>query len=218
MTDNATDEARAALAAEPLAPPLCLSDFETLQGIALDMVESLRPIVIPEILGVLRKAIKQLPAPTPPADGEVKTPEEVRAAFAELERRQENLRNFRQLRAALATPTPPADGEVEELAAWLEREADCAAKHSMTNIDSPEDLRRAAALLRQLPPVGLWAEEYFHPASGARIVRDLVVHSGEPGECWTVRNSRHVNPCTEFSTLAAASAALQQTRREKSDD
>jgi hypothetical protein len=46
------------------------SDFQTLQGIALDMVESLRPIVLPEILGVLRRAIKQAPAPAPAADGE----------------------------------------------------------------------------------------------------------------------------------------------------
>ena len=44
------------------------SDFQTFQGLALDMVESLRPIVIPEILGVLRKAIKS-------------TPEEIEAQF-----------------------------------------------------------------------------------------------------------------------------------------
>jgi hypothetical protein len=35
------------------------SDFQTLHGIALDMVDSLRPIVIPEILNVLRRAIRE---------------------------------------------------------------------------------------------------------------------------------------------------------------
>jgi hypothetical protein len=41
-------------------------DFQTLHGIALDMVEALRPIVIPEILNTLRRAIRELMAePTP---------------------------------------------------------------------------------------------------------------------------------------------------------
>ena len=56
--------ARTALAAEPSAPDPDPSDFQTLQGIALDMVESLRPIVIPEILGTLRRAIRE-PAACP---------------------------------------------------------------------------------------------------------------------------------------------------------
>ena len=50
---------------EPPAPDPEPSDFQTFQGIALDMIESLQPIVIPEILGVLRKAIRQPPAPVP---------------------------------------------------------------------------------------------------------------------------------------------------------
>ena len=57
---------------EPSAPDPDPSDFQTLQGIALDMVESLRPIVIPEILGTLRRAIRE-PAATkmvPAGDGE----------------------------------------------------------------------------------------------------------------------------------------------------
>lgn len=55
------------------APAPDPSDFQTFQGIALDMVESLRPIVIPEILDVLRKAIKSTgqpaPSPAPTAEG-----------------------------------------------------------------------------------------------------------------------------------------------------
>jgi hypothetical protein len=55
---------------EPPAPDPEPSDFQTFQGLALDMIESLRPIVIPEILGVLRKAIKSTGQPAPAADGE----------------------------------------------------------------------------------------------------------------------------------------------------
>ena len=55
---------KAALAAQPVAPSEDPSDFQTLHSIALDMVETLRPIVIPQILGVLSRAIEQSPAPT----------------------------------------------------------------------------------------------------------------------------------------------------------
>ena len=57
---------------EPPAPDPDPSDFQTLQGIALDMVESLRPIVIPEILGTLRRAIREHAATkmVPAGDGE----------------------------------------------------------------------------------------------------------------------------------------------------
>ena len=55
---------------EPPAPDPDPYDFQTFQGLALDMVESLRPIVIPEILGVLRKAIKSTGEPAPAGDGE----------------------------------------------------------------------------------------------------------------------------------------------------
>jgi hypothetical protein len=89
---------------EPPAPDPDPSDFQAFQGIALDMVESLRPIVIPEILGVLRKAIK-----------------------------------------STGQPAPAADGEREELASALE----VTGSHE---IPSYEQLRRAAALLRQPAP------------------------------------------------------------------
>jgi hypothetical protein len=55
---------------EPPAPDPEPSDFQAFQGLALDMIESLRPIVIPEILGVLRKAIKSTGQPAPATDGE----------------------------------------------------------------------------------------------------------------------------------------------------
>ena len=55
---------------QPPAPDPDPYDFQTFQGLALDMVESLRPIVIPEILGVLRKAIKSTGEPAPAGDGE----------------------------------------------------------------------------------------------------------------------------------------------------
>lgn len=71
---------RVALAWEPPAPAEP-ADFQTLQGIALDMVESLRPVVIPEIVAVLRKAIESTaqtaPAPAPAADGEREEREEL---------------------------------------------------------------------------------------------------------------------------------------------
>jgi hypothetical protein len=53
------------------------SDFQTLHGIALDMVDSLRPIVIPEILKVLRQAIREPMAEQQAAqsDPAVTTPE-----------------------------------------------------------------------------------------------------------------------------------------------
>ena len=77
----------------------------------------------------------------------------------------------------------------------------------------PECLRE---LREELPPKGLTPEEYFHADSGARIVREPC--DGEPGWCWTVSNSRHVNPCTEFPTLAAAWEAVQQARRQEVGD
>ena len=108
--------------------------------------------------------------------------------------------------------------EHEELAALIDQvalawEPDVCLLGNMT----AAKLAHAAALLRQLPPDGLEAETYSHPASGARVVRDLAPASGEPGWCWcwTVRDHRHVNPFTEFPTLAAAWAALQQASREE---
>lgn len=108
-------------------------------------------------------------------------------------------------------PTPPADGEVEELIwrlGWIVAQlSDIGWEDDSASVD------RAAALLRQLPPEGLEAMEYFHTDSGARVVHEP--RDGEPGWCWTVRNHRRVNPCTEFPTLAAAWEALQQARREE---
>lgn len=68
--------------------------------------------------------------------------------------------------------------------------------------------RRAATLLRQPapPPEGLSVMEYIHIDSGARIISEPSEECS--GGCWIVRNSRHVNPCTEFRTVADAVAAL----------
>ena len=105
---------------------------------------------------------------------------------------------------------PPADGEVEDLARCLGSVA-CHLS-GMGWVDDADYVDRAAALLRQLPPEGLMPVEYFHTDSGARIFHEPC--DGEPGWCWTVSNS-HVNPCTEFPTLAAAWEALQQARRQE---
>lgn len=107
-------------------------------------------------------------------------------------------------------PAPAADGEREAYAQWLD------GRGAMADLGVRNLYFRAAALLRQLPPEGLEAEEYFHTDSGARIVREPC--DGEPGWCWTVRNSRHVSPCTEFPTLADAWAALQQARWQEVGD
>ena len=153
------------------APDPDPSDFQTFQGLALDMVESLRPIVIPEILGVLHKAIK--------STGE---------------------------------PAPAGDGEREELAADLDECADScvlAEKHNWA-----KHMRRAAALLREPALEGLFPVEYWHMDSGARIFNEPSEEQPSRG-CWVVRNSRHVNPCTEFPTVAAALAALQPPQVEE---
>lgn len=115
-------------------------------------------------------------------------------------------------------PAPAVDGEREELARLLDGDGRylveaALARECQKTWELACRVIRAAVLLRQLPPDGLEAEEYVHADSGARIVREPC--DGEPGWCWTVSNSRHVNPCTEFPTLAAAWTALQQARRQE---
>ena len=178
---------------ETLEPPAPAdpSDFQTLQGIALDMVESLRPIVLPEILGVLRRAIKQAHAPAPAADGERDhvpgAGNMVPAAYAARLRQcpthgqlpanawgcPECLRELREELARLRARA--ADGEREELASALE-------VTGSYEIPSYEQLRRAAALLRQLPPEGLEAIQYWAGDDGAVIQRTL-----RAPESWAIR-------------------------------
>jgi hypothetical protein len=146
------------------------SDFQTLQGIALDMVESLRPIVLPEILGVLRRAIKQAPAPAPAADGERDhvpgAGNMVPAAYAARLRRcpthgqlpanawacPECLRELREGLARLRGSAVDGEREErEELATFLTKEA--VAMDCWFERDTAKKVRRAAALLRQPAPV-----------------------------------------------------------------
>lgn len=126
---------------------------------------------------------------------------------------------LRELREELARlRATAADGEREELAQWLEDEA---VYYKGLSTEASAKATRAAALLRQQPPEGLSVEEYYvenyyHVDSGARIVREPC--DEKPGWCWTVRNSRHVSPCTEFRTVADALAALRQARRQEVGD
>jgi len=99
-----------------------------------------------------------------------------------------------------------ADGEREELAQWLYRLADERSRNRRLGAQ-PSLLTRAAALLRQPAPEGLVVQEYVHLDSGARIIRDP--SEEQSGGCWVVRNSRHVSPIADFSTVAAALAALE---------
>jgi hypothetical protein len=131
-----------------------------------------------------RAAWKQTPAPAEVPE----IPEEVRSAFAELERRQEKLSNFRSLRESLAVdqppaPTPASDGEREALAAWLQIQAallrnvytipaglSCAAASRQAAL-----LESATTLLRQPAPAAVpvavserpWEREgWLHPEEG----------------------------------------------------
>ena len=81
-------------------------------------------------------------------------PDEVRESFAELERRQENLHRFRDLRTALA-PEPPAPDPHKALAARplleaVARMADRIGQHTVGEIAVISD--RAAAWLAENPP------------------------------------------------------------------
>ena len=96
------------------------SDFQTFQGIALNMLESLRPIVIPEILGVLRKAIKSTGEPAPAADGE----REELASALEVTGSHE-IPSYEQLRRAAALLREPAPAPVPVSERPWEREGWC---------------------------------------------------------------------------------------------
>lgn len=67
-------------------------------------------------------------------------------------------------------PIPPADGEVEELAQWLDREAD----YELVTYDSSR-FRRAATLLRQLEQVAYAASDYL---CGTRFPEFANEHGG----------------------------------------
>jgi hypothetical protein len=113
---------------QPPAPAPDPSDFQAFQGIALDMVESLRPIVIPEILGVLRKAIKSTGQPAPATDGER---EELAADLRECAAscvlaEKHNWANHMRRAAALLRQSAPAPVPVAERP-W-EREGWCDAE------------------------------------------------------------------------------------------
>ena len=97
------------------------------------------------------------------------------------------------------------DGEREELAQWLDTQAEY---YECLSPEGSAKACRAAALLRQPAHEGLFPVEYWHMDSGARIFNEPSEEQPSRG-CWVVRNSRHVNPCTEFPTVAAALAALQ---------
>ena len=111
------------------------------------------------------------------------------------------LARWGNLKASL-TSSPPADGEVAELVEWL--------RANSSGIYRPA--ARAAELLQlqalQTLPQGLIPMEYVDADSSARIVSEP--SEDGPGGCWVVRNSRHVNPCTEFPTAEAAWDALQR--------
>jgi hypothetical protein len=88
-------------------------------------------------------------------------PEEVRSAFAELERKEQNLSNFRSLRESLAVdqppaPTPASDGEREELAQWIEKLGDNYDDlYRLTSDQVIPRLTRAALLLRHPTPAAV---------------------------------------------------------------
>jgi hypothetical protein len=123
---------------------------------------------------------------------------------------------LQRARASLADeppePAPPADGEVAELVEWLQEEADD--YECIGCEDSAAKCNRAAELLQrqaqQTLPQGLIPMEYVDADSSARIVSEP--SEDGPGGCWVVRNSRHVNPCTEFPTAEAAWDALQRAQ------
>jgi hypothetical protein len=169
------------------------------------MVESLRPIVIPEILDTLRRAIRE-PAPCPHirSNGESNwcALAEQQAAPKPDAQPEPNQAPAADHIPAATKMVPAGDGEREELAQWLYRLADERSCNRRRGIrPHPSSLGRAAVLLRQPAPEGLVVQEYVHLDSGARIKQS--------GGCWVVRNSRHVSPFTVFFTVAAALAALE---------
>lgn len=132
---------------------------------------------------------------------------------------------------ALAAPTPPADGEAEELAQWLESHAEDCTELRLLLLE--QFGRRAAALLRQLPPEGLEAIRYCVADDGAVIQR-----TSKAPESWAVRSCGYCMSHTgeweiepqpsnrtaewlathRWPTVAAAWEALKQARQEESDD
>jgi hypothetical protein len=182
----------------------------------------------PECLRELREELARLRAPA--TDGER---EELAAdldecadscVLAEKHNWAQHMRRAAALLREPASAPAPEAGEAEELAQWLDSKGRGAwpcpdgfsAEAEAEEYEMFSGLTRAAALLRQLPPEGLSAEEYYHIDSGARIVREPSEEWS--GGCWVVSNSRHVNPCTEFPSLDAAWAALQQARRQEAGD
>ena len=131
LADAILSHPNAASVFQPPAPDPDPSDFQTFQGLALDMVESLRPIVIPEILGVLHKAIKSTPQPAPAPEGLflveywhmdsgariISEPSEERSGGCWVVRNSRHVSPFAEfptVAAALAALQPPQGGEVAE--------------------------------------------------------------------------------------------------------
>ena len=123
-------------------------------------------------------------------------------------------------------PAPAADGEREELASALE-------VTGSYEIPSYEQLRRAAALLRQLPPEGLEAIQYWAGDDGAVIQRTLrapeswAIRAGSA--CMSTTGEWDIEPMPSDRTdewlanhrwpsAAAAWEALQQARRQEVGD
>jgi hypothetical protein len=131
-------------------------------------------------------------------------------------------------------PAPAADGEREEreeLATFLTKEA--VAMDYWFESDTAKKVRRAAALLRQLPPEGLEAIQYWAGDDGAVIQRTL-----RAPESWAIRagiacmsttGEWNIEPMPSDRTdewlanhrwpsAAAAWAALQQARGQEVGD
>ena len=118
-----------------------------------------------------------------------------------------------------------ADGEWEEVAAWLDEEAKRCAVQFYDRITSA-----AALLLRQLPPEGLEAIQYWAGDDGAVIQR-----TSRAPESWAIRAGSSCMSTTgewdiepmpsdrtdewlanhRWPSAAAAWAALQQARRQE---
>ena len=134
---------------------------------------------------------------------------------------------LRELREELARlRARAADGEREELASALE-------VTGSYEIPSYEQLRRAAALLRQLPPEGLEAIQYWAGDDGAVIQRTLrapeswAIRAGS--SCMSTTGEWDIEPMPSDRTdewltnhrwpsAAAAWAALQQVRGQEVGD
>lgn len=225
----------AALAAEPPAPA------EPDTDVVLVLAAIIRQVAEGGMPGAARLAelilshpniasVFQPPAPAPAADGAARLRQcpthgqQPANAWA----CPECLRELREELARLKAPA--ADGEREELAQWLEGEAEY---YESLSTEASAKATRAAALLRQLPPEGVEAIRYCVEEDGAVIQR-----TSRAPESWAIRAGSSCMSTTgewdiepmpsertdewlanhRWPSAAAAWAALQQARQQEVGD